>query len=89
MAPANRFFFVQPKDLVRGDAKVASTMHATDDGRVAVTLTADAYALFVHVLAQDPAVRFDDNYFDLEAGQTRTVTSLAPASIDQLAVRWL
>jgi beta-mannosidase len=89
VAPANRMFFVSPKDLARGSAKVTATFAATEDGCVAVTLRADAYALFVHVVAGDAAVRFDDNYFDLEAGQTRTITSRGPVSIDRLAVRWL
>lgn len=89
VAPTNRFFFVAPKDLQRGAAEVSSTMQTTDDGRVSVTLTSDGYALFAHVLSDDPSVRFDDNYFDLEAGQTRTITSRGPAAIDQLTVRWL
>jgi beta-mannosidase len=86
--PNNRLFFVPPKDLQRGEPKVNATFAETD-GRVAVTVETDAYALFVHVIADDPAVRFDDNYFDLEAGDTRTVTSLGKTSIDELSVRWL
>jgi hypothetical protein len=82
--PANRLFFAQPKDLDRAPAKVAADVH----GRT-VTLTADAYALFVHVLCDDPTVRFDDNYFDLTSGESRTITSNTPFDPTSLTVRSL
>jgi beta-mannosidase len=87
--PANRMFFVQPKDLVRGTPNVTTGFMRGEDGRVALTFTADAYALFVHALAEDPSVRFDDNYFDLAVGEKRTITSLGPVDLDGLSVKWL
>lgn len=87
--PANRLFFAPPKNLARATVKVAAEFTQLADGRAQATLRAEGYALFVHVLAEDPTVRFDDNYFDLQSGGARTITSLGPVSIDQLAMRWL
>lgn len=90
-APANRHFFVKPKDLDRPAAKVQWTATTRTDGRLAVTLTAESYTLFAHVLVDDPAVRFDDNHVDLEAGESRTLTSTEPTTTDPatVRVRWL
>lgn len=43
-----------------------------------VSVTAAQYALSVYVDARDDSVRFDDNYFDLAAGETRTIFADRP-----------
>lgn len=49
-----------------------------------LTVTASFYALAVRAETDDPAVRFDDNHFDLAGGESRTIIAdrpLARASI--------
>jgi hypothetical protein len=38
-----------------------------------VTLTAPAYTLFAHLLVPHGWTRFSDNYFDMLAGEVRTI----------------
>lgn len=89
--PANRHLFVPPVELVRPSGKVETRCGRTTDGRLTVDLFADGYALFTHVIVSDPTVRFDDNHFDLEPGERRTLTSLRPTDAGEadLTVSWL
>jgi beta-mannosidase len=74
----NRHFFVAIKDLVREVPEVESAVKAVDDHTLEVTLSAAAFACFVHLIVPHEATRFDDNYFDLEPGERRTVTVTNP-----------
>jgi len=71
---ANRHFFVAIKDLEREVPQVESAIVAVDAHTLEVTLTAPAFACFVHLIVPHEAARFDDNYFDLEPGERRTIT---------------
>lgn len=66
----NRHLFVPVKDLVR-DVRVPAF---TVEGE-AITVQATAFAFAVSLVHPDPLVRFSDNHFDLEAGESRTVTA--------------
>jgi beta-mannosidase len=57
---------------------------------VEVTLQAPSYAYFVHLEAPSVSARFSDNYFDLEAGEERSVTVADDAALDpeSLRVAW-
>jgi beta-mannosidase len=72
--PANRHFFGMIKDLQRDPRPPEVTIRQVDDHTLAVDLQAATYAFFVHVIVPDEATRFSDNYFDLEPGETRTIT---------------
>ena len=86
--PANRLFFAEPRDLVRAVTPVRSVTRRRPDGTVEVTVTAATFARFVVVDVDDPLARCDDNYFDLEAGTSRTVTVTGlPADVDVDTVR--
>ncbi|MDB5470087.1 MAG: Beta-mannosidase [Caulobacter sp.] len=52
-------------------------------------ISAQAYAPFVHLVSDRPDLRFDDNYFDLAAGESRSVrvTAASAVSPHDLAVR--
>ncbi|NIJ37765.1 beta-mannosidase [Sphingopyxis panaciterrae] len=73
--PANRHFFAAIKDLERPhDARPEYAIEQAGPNEVTVTLTASAYLFFVHLLVPSETALFDDNYFDLAAGETRVVT---------------
>ncbi len=84
---ANRHFFAPVRDLARPLPRpVAHTVDSGPDG-TRVTVRAAAYALMVHVTVPGRTVRFDDNCFDLEAGEERTVTTAVTLDPDQVTVR--
>jgi beta-mannosidase len=41
--------------------------------QLAVRVQAPAYLYFLHLIVPSETARFDDNYFDLAAGQSRTI----------------
>jgi beta-mannosidase len=79
--PSNRHFFAAFKDLERPPARVESSVTSADDGRLLVTLRADAYAYFVNVATPDERVRHSDNYIELEPGEERTIALAAPGGV--------
>ena len=72
--PENRLFFAPIKDLQRDPVPPDVTITAWDEHRLEVTITAVQYAYFVHLVVPHEATHFNDNYFDLESGQSRVVT---------------
>lgn len=90
--PVNRDFFAAIKDLARepGDLNVTISPKTDHALQVSITAPADHYAYFVHVTAPHEATRFEDNYFDLEPGECRTIAvtnASAPISASDLTVR--
>ncbi len=77
--PGTRHLFAAPKDLIGHGEPAIIGARATADG-VAVTIGAERYAYGVLLTAGDPAVRFDDNWFDLAAGEERTIMVRGGAS---------
>ena len=51
-----------------------------------VTLSADRFAYFVHLEVPHAWTHFSDNYFDLEPGETRTITLTNPNAVLRPAV---
>lgn len=77
--PANRHFFTAIKDLDR--PKAAQPVFAIEQmnpHEVKVTLDAPAYLVFVHLLVSSETAQFSDNYFDMAAGERRTVQIVDP-----------
>jgi len=70
--PENRHLFVEIKDLVRARPKVDITWERDGDSLVA-HLRSDGYAYFVWLFVPVEGMRYSDNWFDLPAGQTKTV----------------
>jgi len=90
--PENRRFFVPIKELDRS-AAVAPEVSIAAAGRneVRVTITAKTYVWFVHLLNADEATNYSDNYFDLAAGETRTIVvsnPIRPIAPADVTVRW-
>ena len=85
--PANRHFFCMVKDLHRRRPQVSIGCEARGEHEVEARLRADGYAYFVHLEVPSPTARFTDNYFDLEAGEERTVTITDEAPLDTATIK--
>jgi beta-mannosidase len=72
----NRHFFAPYKDLVR--TVEAPTYDVAGD---AVTVTATTYAIAVHLVSADPHRWYSDDFFDLEPGESRTVSGPPPVAL--------
>lgn len=74
--------------LSPGACPVVSIEQAGDLG-CRVTLSADDYLAFVHLTSTRVDLRFSDNYFDMAAGDRRTVqvTAQAPVGPDDFHIR--
>ena len=89
--PANRHFFAAIKDLDRPAAEPGVTFHSMSEHELAVHLSATAYLYYVHLIVPDENTRFSDNYFDLTAGEARTITVTNPKvrlTPDMVSIRW-
>jgi beta-mannosidase len=88
--PANRHFFVMPKDLRRERPQLDVSKRAAAEHELQVTLRAPSYAYFVHLETPSPTATFSDNYFDLEPNEARTITVVdaAPLARDSINVHW-
>jgi beta-mannosidase len=87
---ANRHFFAAIKDLQRTPQPLDVTITAADAHTLTVQIRAAVYAYFVNLSVAHAATRYSDNYFDLEAGETRTITITnpdIPLTSDMVAVR--
>jgi beta-mannosidase len=73
LCPPNRHFFAAIKDLHRTPVQPEVTITPGGDHELQIHLQASEYAYFVHLITPDEAVRFSDNYFDLEPGEIRTI----------------
>lgn len=73
-----RFYFKRFKHLRLPEASFEKQMQATGDGAYALTLRASHFAKAVRLTGPGDAA-FDDNYFDLDAGEVRTVSVRVPA----------
>ncbi|TCP88036.1 beta-mannosidase [Sphingomonas sp. PP-CE-1A-559] len=72
--PANRLLLSPVKDLaLASDPGLAATC-SSNAVALHVTLSTDRYALAVQLTAEDPALRFTDNHFDLATGEEQIVT---------------
>ena len=72
--PRNRAFFGMIKDVKRSPVKPTVQIAQINDHELRATLTAPAFAYFVHFKVANETVQFSDNYFDLESGETKVVT---------------
>jgi beta-mannosidase len=71
--PANRYFFAPIKKLQRTPAQPEITITPSGEHELHVHLGAVTYTYFLHLMVPDERTHFTDNYFDLEAGESRTI----------------
>jgi len=72
---ANRYLLAPIATLaLASGARPTVTITQTGPDALQIALIADAYLAFVHVTSSRPDLRFSDNYFDMAAGETRSIT---------------
>ncbi|HEY43237.1 MAG TPA: glycoside hydrolase family 2 protein [Anaerolineae bacterium] len=76
--PPNRHFFAAVKDLQRPIVEPEVTFSSRGEHELLAHVHAPAYLYYVHVIVPDEYTYFSDNYFDLMAGETRTVVVTNP-----------
>ncbi|NGY05579.1 glycoside hydrolase family 2 protein [Solimonas terrae] len=87
--PANRLLFAPFKNLALSPADPTLRLRPLAGGGIEAVLEGRGYHHFVHLLVQDASARFSDNYFDLCAGETRTIeiTAQHPLHLDDVCLR--
>ena len=70
--------FVPNKHLARREPTLAASATA-QEGQLAIEVASDTLARFVGVSLVGADAIFSDNYFDLPAGRSRTITTPLPA----------
>ncbi|HEX9019288.1 MAG TPA: glycoside hydrolase family 2 protein [Anaerolineaceae bacterium] len=71
--PANRHFFVPVKDLRRESPAPEVQWTSLSAHALQAKVSAPAYVYFFHLIHPSEFTRYEDNYFDLEPGETRTI----------------
>ncbi len=69
--------FVPNKHLELADPQLHATVRASDEG-LALDISATSLARHVELALDGADAVFSDNYFDIPAGRTRTVTTSLP-----------
>ncbi|GAA0650004.1 beta-mannosidase [Brevundimonas lenta] len=85
-----RHLFRPIADLaLRPDARPRVAITQPSETELRIDLAAGTWLAFVHIISDRPDLRFSDNYFDLAAGEERTVvvTAATPLSAADIAVR--
>ena len=73
MFPANRLFFSALKDLRRPGSQAEVRITQSNEHELRVHVHAVTYTYFLHLTVPDEGTHFSDNYFDLEAGESREI----------------
>ena len=73
LVPENRHFFAPVKDLQFTPSQPEITIAPHSEHELHVHMRAVTYTYFLHLIVPDERTHFTDNYFDLEAGESRTI----------------
>ncbi len=82
-ASENRFFFAEPKHMALGQPDLRTGVHGKG-ASLRVELRSSAFARAVMVEADRGRAVFDDNYFDMEPGEGRTIRLLTEITPEAL-----
>lgn len=72
MLSENRYFFEEERNLNLPKAEVKYFLEPSSEG-YKVTLTTDKFAKYVYLSSDNDDIFIADNYFDLDAGESKTV----------------
>ncbi len=89
----NRYFLREPKHLALGDPGVSANLRGSTEGDYRLTLKARRFAKNVAVEIEGEEIVWEDNYFDMDAGMTRTLrftSNLGTAQLrKRLRIQWV
>ena len=70
-------------------ARPTMTARPAAEGAFEIDLSAERYVAFVHLVSDRPDLTFSDNFFDLGAGETRTITvnGAGPVGLNDIGLR--
>jgi len=71
--PPNRHFFAAIKDLLRPAVEPEISVYSGSEHELSVQVYAPRYLYYFHIIVPHDHTHFTDNYFDLAAGEGRTV----------------
>ncbi len=74
-------FFTVPRFIEFADPKIATEFRPASDDAVEITLRSASLAPAVALAFDGHDVRLSDNWFDLHAGESRTVTARLPSGV--------
>jgi beta-mannosidase len=80
----NRFYFEEPKHLTLPKPKVKARIARDNEGTLLVIVEAATFAKSVRLEGNEGNAVFEDNYFDMDAGERRSVRVLSPESFSSL-----
>lgn len=85
-----RYLFVPISQLALGGARPHVQIEQMGPNALRIDVSVATYLPFVHLVTDRTDVRFDDNYFDLFAGQPRSIRVEAGAalSVEDLGLAW-
>ena len=89
--PPNRHFFAAIKDLLRPAVEPEISVSANGEHELSVQVFAPRYLYYFHVIVPHEHTSFSDNYFDLAAGEGRTVVMTNPKmhlTSDMVSFTW-
>ena len=85
---ANRYLLAPIATLaLKPGAQPAVTVSQVDADTLHVALAADTYLAFVHLTTDRADLRFSDNYFDMVAGETRSVTVRGAGGVEPAEIK--
>jgi beta-mannosidase len=89
----NRFFFVEPKHLQLSDAVIRTKLSTGKNQRYALTINSNKFVKNVQIRIDGEDAVLSDNYFDVDAGSSKTVTFSSylkrKVLLKNITVRWL
>ncbi len=89
----NRLFFAEPKYFNLSVPKIGAVVKTIEPHLFSLSLRSNAFVKNLRLEVNHSDAEFDDNYFDLDAGETKTVQVISELSEAQLwkrlRLRWL
>lgn len=83
----NRFFFKEPKHLLLTSPRIETRLEKISNHVILLTAQSAGFAKSVRVEFTGADVKLDDNYFELDPGEPRTITLLTSCSVNELRKR--
>lgn len=84
LASENRWFFEEAKHMQLPKSKVTTTLRNAKNGLFVLTVRSDKFVKNVRVETEGEDVVFDDNYFDIDPGESKEIRFMSKFPASQL-----